>query len=92
MTGNHSTGIDTEVLAKHIYERARQLSAESLADLAKYVEFLRFKTQGVASQIPPPGKLRIVKLRGVLKGCDFSPELLAEARREMWHKLAAPES
>jgi predicted DNA-binding antitoxin AbrB/MazE fold protein len=35
------------------------------------------------SPIPP---LRIVKLGGILEGYDFSPELLAEARREMWRK------
>ena len=34
-----------------------------------------------------PGKLRVVKLRGLLKGYDFSPELLAAARREMWQSL-----
>jgi hypothetical protein len=27
---------------------------------------------------------RPVKLKGLLKGYDFSPELIAEARREMW--------
>lgn len=84
--------IDTGVLAKQIYDQARQLSPESLADLAKYVEFLRFKTQDVASQPPLSDKLRIVKLRGVLKGYDFSPELLAEARRDMWQSLEMPES
>ena len=32
-------------------------------------------------------KLRIVNLRGLLQGYDFSPELLTEARREMWSTL-----
>ncbi len=31
--------------------------------------------------------LRLVHLKGILKGCDFSPTLLAEARREMWKKF-----
>lgn len=83
---------DTGVLAEQIYEQARQLSPESLADLAKYVEFLRFKAQEVTKDTTAPGKLRVVKLRGVLKGYDFSPELLAEARREMWQSLETPES
>ena len=34
-----------------------------------------------------PGKLRVVKLCGLLEGYDFSPELLAKARREMWQSL-----
>ena len=76
--------IDTGVLAKQIYEQARQLSPENLADLAKYVEFLRFTPQDVTKESSTPNKLRIVKLRGLFKGDDFSPELLAEARREMW--------
>ena len=84
--------IDTGVLAKQIYEQARQLSPENLADLAKYVEFLRFKTQDVTKGTSTPNKLRIVKLRGLFKGYDFSPELLAEARREMWQSLETPES
>ena len=76
--------IDTGVLAKQIYEQARQLSPENLADLAKYVEFLRFKTQDAPKGTSTPNKLRIVKLRGLFKGYDFSPELLAKVRREIW--------
>ena len=84
--------VDTSVLAKQIYEQARHLPPESLADLAQYVEFLRFKAQSTTKEAPTPGKLRIVKLRGLLKGYDFSPELLAEARREMWQSLETAES
>ena len=84
--------IDTGVLAQQIYEQARQLSPENLADLAKYVEFLRFKTQDAPKGTSTPRKLRVVKLRGLFKGYDFSPELLAEARREMWQRLETPES
>lgn len=79
--------VDSGISAKQIYEQARELSPENLADLAQYVEFLRFKAQRGAKEITAPGKLRVVKLRGALKGYDFSPELLAEARREMWQGL-----
>ena len=84
--------IDTGVLAKQIYEQARQLSPENLADLAKYVEFLRFTAQDGAKEPSTPNKLRVVKLRGLFTGYDFSPELLAEARREMWQSLETPVS
>ena len=84
--------IDTGVLAQQIYEQARQLSPENLADLAKYVEFLRFTAQDATKEPSTPRKLRIVKLRGLFKGYDFSPELLAEARREMWQSLETSES
>ncbi len=84
--------VDSGVLAQQIYEQARQLSPENLVDLAQYVEFLRFKTQDAPKGTSTPNKLRIVKLRGLFKGYDFSPELLAEARREMWQSLETSES
>jgi hypothetical protein len=84
--------IDTGVIAQQIYEQARQLPPESLADLVQYVEFLRFKAQSATKETATPAKLRIVKLRGLFKDYDFSPELLAEARREMWQKLETSES
>lgn len=70
-----------------IFKQAQQLPPESLADLAKYVEFLRFKVGRKETTQQEPRNLRIVKLRGLLKGYDVSPESLAAARREMWHKL-----
>ncbi|MCB0003182.1 MAG: hypothetical protein KDI07_04310 [Anaerolineae bacterium] len=80
--------VDTNVLARQIYEQARQLPPESLTDLAKYVEFLQFKVgDRLADEPSLPDGLRVVNLRGLFKGYDFSPELLAEARREMWSSL-----
>ena len=77
----------TQDIARQIYEQARQLPPESLNDLAQYVEFLRFKARAEEEPNRTPDKLRIVKLRGLLKGVDVSPETLAAARREMWRKL-----
>lgn len=80
--------VDTNVLARQIYEQARQLPPESLTDLAQYVEFLRFKAgDGLVDEPDHPKGVRVINLRGLLKGYDFSPELLAEARREMWSSL-----
>ena len=80
--------VDTTMLARQIYEQARQLPPESLTDLAKYVEFLQFKVnEGLVDDPDRLEKLRIVNLRGLLQGYDFSPELLTEARREMWSTL-----
>ena len=84
---------ESNVLIERIYEQARQLPPESLADLAKYVEFLRFKDRSFMSDEPlVSGKLRIVNMRGLLKGYDFSPELLVEVRREMWQSLEREEA
>ncbi len=96
--GDHERGRtvmtpESNVLIERIYEQARQLPPESLADLAKYVEFLRFKDRSFMSDEPlVSGKLRIVNMRGLLKGYDFSPELLVEVRREMWQSLEREEA
>jgi hypothetical protein len=60
MTSNHLASIDAAVLAQQICEQARQLSPENLADLAKYVEFLRFKSQGASSDRPAEAVLKLV--------------------------------
>lgn len=76
---------ETLDLADAIYQEAQQLPLESLLDLAKFVEFLRFKAK--QEQAQETSDLGIVKLRGILKDYDVSPEALAAARREMWRKL-----
>ncbi len=69
-------------LADAIYQEALQLPLDSLLDLAKFVEFLRFKAR--QEQPEEASELRIVRLGGILKDYDVSPEALAAARREMW--------
>lgn len=73
--------------AKKIYEQIQTLPEESLLELTRYIEFLRFKTRKPKAKSRATRPLRIVKLEGLLKGYDFSPEFIAEARREMWKKF-----
>lgn len=79
------------VTAQQIYEQIQDLPEESLSDLAKYIEFLRFKAHTTTTDKGAEKPLRIIKLRGLLKGYDFSPEFIAEARREMWKKFGTEE-
>jgi len=72
---------------QQLYTQIQSLPQHSLSDLADYVEFLVFKSHAKAVLAQPTSALRLVHLRGILKGCDFSPALLAEARREMWKKF-----
>lgn len=65
---------------------------DSLDDLADYLEFLRFKAQKTEESEATEERLRIVKLGGILKGYDVSPEHLAEVRRDMWRKFEDAES
>ncbi len=78
------------VLAQKIYKQIQDLPEENLTELAKFVEFLRFKatptTTRRGTKATRPRPLKVVKLGGILRGHDFPPELLAEARREMWKK------
>jgi len=83
---------DGTALAQKIQEEVLTLPEESLPELEKFIEFLRFKTKPRKprrAETNPP--LKIVKLGGILEGIDFSPEMLAEARREMWHKFHVEE-
>ncbi len=81
---------DTGVLAQKVYQEAQEFPEESLLEIMRFMEFLRFKTrkaERAEEQRLDPVPLR--NLRGILKGYDFSPEFIAEARREMWHKFHA---
>ena len=85
MTMNVGTINASTATVQQIHQQIDNLPLESLAELTDYLEFLHFKANKVASLQPPP--LRVIKLRGVLKGYDFSPESLTAARREMWRKF-----
>ena len=77
-------------LAEKLQQEILELPQESLPDLEKFIEFLRFKAKPRKPKKPEPEKFDTTqarKLRGILKGYDFSPEFIAEARREMWHKF-----
>ena len=69
-----------------IYQQILELPQESLVELAKFIEFLRFKADKAEPRAEGAEKrpFRPVKLKGLLKGYDFSPAFIAEARREMW--------
>jgi hypothetical protein len=78
------------LLTEKLQQEILDLPQETLPELEKFIEFLRFKTQPRKLKTTEPEKLDTTqarKLRGILKGYDFSPEFIAEARREMWHKF-----
>ena len=75
------------VTVQYIHEQIGTIPPESLADLAEYIDFLRFKVDRDVPEPEPASPLRIVPLRGLLKGYDFAPELLTQTRSEMWKKL-----
>lgn len=74
------------VTYQDIYQQILELPQETLVDLSKYIEFLRFKVNKTepGAEGADGRPFHPVKLGGLLKGYDFSPEFIAEARREMW--------
>ncbi len=79
---------DGMALAEKLQREILELPPESLPDLEKFVEFLRFKAKPKkARKITEDVPLKVVNLRGILKGYDFSPEFIKESRREMWRKF-----
>jgi hypothetical protein len=81
----------TTTTTQQLFEQIKALPSDSLSELATYIDFLRFKTGQEANSKSAERRLRVVKLRGVLKDYDFSPQELAEARREMWQRLETTE-
>lgn len=69
-----------------IYQQILELPQESLVELAEFIEFLRFKADKTEPRAEDAEKRPFcpVKLKGLLKGYDFSPGFIAEGRREMW--------
>ncbi len=80
--------MSADITLERIVEQVQQLPEESLPELARYIEFLRFKSSETvpepAEQEKPLSTETAKSLDGILEGYDFSPELLAEVRREMW--------
>lgn len=81
----------TTTTTQQLFEQIKALPSDSLSELATYIDFLRFKTGQEENSKSAERRLRVVKLRGVLKDYDFSPQELAEARREMWQRLETTE-
>jgi len=72
------------VTYQDIYQQIEELPQASLVELAKYIEFLRFKADGANKGKQAKKPVHIRDLEGLLEGYDFSPEFIAEARQEMW--------
>ena len=86
---------DGMALTQRLQQEVLTLPEESLPELERFIESLRSKFQALKPNRVEPEKLdtrQARKLRGILKGYDFSPEFIAEARREMWHKFHVEET
>ena len=81
---------DGVALTQRLQQEILELPQESLPELEKFIEFLRFKSKPRRTKKTQEEKLDTTaarSLHGILKGYDFSPEFIAETRREMWRKF-----
>ena len=70
---------------QQVAESIKSLPEEGQGELASFLEYLRFKYQSQTGKHRSRGKVKQIKdLKGILKGYDFSPELISQVRRETW--------
>ncbi len=88
-----STTIERDTL----YKAIDKLPESTLVELARFIEFLQFKYQPdeqisetwqspgnkITEEEKPPFN-PVYFPKGILKDVDFSPEDIAEARKELW--------
>jgi len=81
---------ESMTLTQKLQQDILELPQESLPELENFIEFLRFKTKPRRTKIkeakPEYDPTDAIRLDGLFKGYDFSPEFIAEARRDMWRK------
>jgi hypothetical protein len=70
-----------------VTEVLKNLPEEGQTELASYLEYLRFKYQVKPARTQHAKKVRLKDLKGILKGYNFSSEVIAQARQEMWGTL-----
>ncbi len=86
-----------------LHQAIDKLPENALIELARFIEFLQFKIQhneqiseawetsddsytvGDTEKTPPFNPVHFPE--GILKGFDFSPEYIAEARKELWSQI-----
>ncbi|MFN8455809.1 MAG: DUF2281 domain-containing protein [Anaerolineae bacterium] len=58
------------------------LPESALIELSQFIEFLQFKTRHESPETPPFNPVEFPE--GLLPEFDFSPEYIAETRKELW--------
>jgi hypothetical protein len=73
---------------QEVCQQIQELPDESLGELARFVEFLQFKTGKDKPEIEiehdTPFHPLGFELEGLFAGYNFSPKFIADAREEMW--------
>jgi len=72
--------MNKSALAKHqIYNNLTDLNEQDLGDIAKFIDFMRYKKQ-VAEK-------KTIKLKGILKDYDIDFSCLKEFKENTWEHL-----
>ncbi len=77
-----------------LYQAIDKLPENTLIELARFIEFLQFKSQrdaqvseDTAAKETPFNPVYFPE--GILQGYEFSPEFIADARKELWASFGA---
>jgi hypothetical protein len=87
-------GMSIAIERNALYQAIDKLPEHRLIELARFIEFLQFKSQqddlvhtasheDTDTQGQPPFN-PVYFPEGILQGYDFSPEFIADARKELW--------
>ena len=78
-----------------LYQTIDRLPENTLIELTRFIEFLQFKSrrdvqanEGTATKGETPFN-PVYFPEGILQGYEFSPEFIADARKELWAGFGA---
>jgi len=72
--------MNKSALTKHqIYNNLSGLNEQDLGDIAKFIDFMRYKKQ--------IDKKKTIQLQGILKGCEIDFSCLKEFKKNTWEHL-----
>ena len=86
---------DGVALAEKIQQEILELPQETLPELEKFIEFLRFRSASRSGKEDETDRLDTTAARESARhseGYDFSPEFIAEARKDMWRRFHVEEA
>lgn len=78
-----------------LYQAIDRLPENTLIELTRFIEFLQFKSRRDAQankDTATKGKITFNPVyfpEGILQGYEFSPEFIADARKELWTGFGA---
>jgi hypothetical protein len=75
-------------MKRYVLELLENLPEESLAEVVTFLDYQRYK---FGKQLEDAAPYRPIPLGGLWRGARIGDDEIADVRREMWARFAAPE-